>query len=111
MTKDGGQSQLALYVDGVRQGESWTASADNDAWQSKTVADVTIDAGDEITIEVRGNSREGDPKRNVSRLGRAPTGERGPVGTRTQAARLDYVQLHHRAQVSGNNPDDTAMHR
>jgi exo-1,4-beta-D-glucosaminidase len=28
---------------------------------------------------------EGDPKRDVSRLGKAPTGDTGPVGTRTQA--------------------------
>jgi RNA polymerase sigma-70 factor (ECF subfamily) len=29
--------------------------------------------------------RDGDPKRDISRLGRAPTGEMGPVGTRTHA--------------------------
>jgi hypothetical protein len=32
-----------------------------------------------------------DPKRDLSRLGRAPTGERGPVGTRTQPAVLESM--------------------
>ena len=31
---------------GVQQGETWTASADTDSWQSKTFTDVPVKAGD-----------------------------------------------------------------
>ncbi|MCU0917266.1 MAG: hypothetical protein MUC88_22285 [Planctomycetes bacterium] len=67
-----GGARLALCVNGVQQDASWTASADTTAWQSRTVAGVTINAGDEIMIEVQGDGRE--------------------------TTRLDFVQLHYRAQ-------------
>jgi hypothetical protein len=70
-----GRSELKLYVNGVQKGRSWKASADTDSWQSNTIANVAINTGDEIMVEVSGDS-----------------GEYG---------KLDYVQLNYRGQGSG----------
>jgi hypothetical protein len=69
-----GRSEFRLLVGGVQRSEPWTASADTGSWQSKTIADVPVKTGDEITLEVRGDGGE--------------------------AGKLDYVQLNYRAQLS-----------
>lgn len=69
-----GHSELKLYVNGLRKGESWTASADTDSWQSNTISNVTINTGDEIMVEVRADGGE--------------------------AGKLDYVQLNYKGQSS-----------
>ncbi|MBN2313224.1 MAG: hypothetical protein JXM79_04800 [Sedimentisphaerales bacterium] len=80
-----GRSELKLYVNGIPKGQSWTASADSESWQSKTIADVTIHTGDEIKVVVKADGAE--------------------------AGKLDYVQLNYKAQTSDNaigpldNPD------
>ena len=87
----GERSEFQLFVDGVQRGETWTASVDSRSWQSKTIADVPIKAGDEITVKARGDGRE--------------------------TGRLDYVQLDYLGPVfaaarrrqstgSGNKPLD-----
>jgi hypothetical protein len=45
--------KFKLFVKGIQRGESWTASADTKSWQSKSIVDVYIKPGDEITVEVR----------------------------------------------------------
>jgi hypothetical protein len=69
-----GHSEFKLYVNGVQKGRSWTASADTDSWQSKTIANVTINTGDEIMLEIKANEGE--------------------------SIKLDYVQLNYK----GSNP-------
>jgi hypothetical protein len=69
-----GRSDFKLSVGGMQQGEPWTASADTDSWQSKAIPNVTINTGDEIMVQVRGDG-----------------GETG---------RLDYVQLNYKGQSS-----------
>jgi len=77
-----GRSEFRLLVGGVRRSEPWTASADTGSWQSKTVADVPVKTGDEITLEVRGDGGE--------------------------AGKLDYVQLNYRAQVPNASGSTTS---
>lgn len=69
-----GRSQFNLYINGFQKGRSWTASADSDNWQSKTIANVAIHTGDEIMVKVRADGAE--------------------------AGKLDYVQLNYKPQVS-----------
>jgi hypothetical protein len=69
-----GRSELRLYVNGVQKGRSWTASADTDSWQSKTIPSVIINTGDEIMVQVRADG--------------------------TETGKLDYVQLIARAQTT-----------
>ncbi|MFH1717982.1 MAG: hypothetical protein ABIF19_11560 [Planctomycetota bacterium] len=66
-----GKCRLGLYVNGEQKGSSWYASNDSDEWTTHTIEEVTISAGDEIMVEVRGDG-----------------GEYG---------KLDYVQLNYRA--------------
>jgi hypothetical protein len=63
----GGRSEFTLFVGGVQQGQPWTASADTESWQSRTIPDVPVNVGDEILVKVRGDGGE--------------------------SGRLDYVQL------------------
>jgi hypothetical protein len=53
-----GRSEYRLFVGGVQQGEAWTASADSDGWQSKTIPGVSIKTGDEIRVAVRAEGGE-----------------------------------------------------
>lgn len=53
-----GHSEFKLYVNGDQKGRSWTASADTDSWQSKTIANVTINTGDEIMVEIKADAGE-----------------------------------------------------
>jgi len=75
-----GRSELSLLVNGVQKGQSWTASADTDSWQSKTISNVTISTSDKISVEVKADDGE--------------------------ICKLDYIQLNYRAQTSGavNSP-------
>ncbi|OHB77012.1 MAG: hypothetical protein A2Z25_22510 [Planctomycetes bacterium RBG_16_55_9] len=74
-------SELKLCVNGDQKGRSWTTSANTNGWQSETLANVAVNTGDEIMVEVR-----------------ADTG---------QAARLDYVQLNYIARSSGTAGSQT----
>jgi hypothetical protein len=78
-----GHSELKLYVNGNQKGRSWTASADTNSWQSKTIANVTINTGDEIMVEVKA---EGG-----------------------QAGKLDYVQLNYKGRISGAANSNTII--
>jgi len=71
--EEDGRCQLALYVNGVQKGDSWYASKNNEEWTTRTVSDVAIKSGDEIMVEVRGDS-----------------GEYG---------KLDYVELNYKARA------------
>ena len=77
-----GRSEFKLFVGGVQRGEPWTAAADTESWQTKTIADVPVKAGDEIMVEIRGDGGE--------------------------AGKLDYVQLNYRAQVSDASGSTTS---
>lgn len=72
-----GHSELKFYVNGIQKGKNWTASDDTDTWQSHTIANVTINTGDEVMVEVSGDS-----------------GEYG---------KLDYVQFNYMSQSSGSS--------
>ena len=72
-----GRSEFKLYVNGMQKGQSWTASADTDSWQTQTITNLTIHTGDEIMVESRANGGE--------------------------AGKLDYVQLNHKGKASGAN--------
>ena len=72
-----GRSELKLYVNGFQKGKSWTASADTDNWQSNTITNVTVNTGDEIIVEVLGDSGE--------------------------YVKLDYVQLNYKGQSIGSS--------
>jgi len=69
-----GRCRFSLYVNSEQKGSSWSASKDSDEWTTHTIEDVSINAGDEIMVEVRGDA-----------------GEYG---------KLDYVQLNYRAPGS-----------
>jgi hypothetical protein len=45
-----GSCRFELLLNGVRQGESWTASSLSGDWQSHTIQDVAVQPGDAITI-------------------------------------------------------------
>ncbi len=53
-----GRSRFSLYINGVQKGSSWSASKDNDQWTIHKIEQVTIKAGDEIAVEVEGDSGE-----------------------------------------------------
>lgn len=72
-----GRSHLSLYVNGIQKGASWCSSGDNQGWRTQTISDVTINTGDEIMVEVQGDS-----------------GEYG---------KLDYVQLNYKGYDSGSS--------
>jgi hypothetical protein len=67
-----GGGRMALSINGVRQGAPWQVAADQVRWQSHAVADVPIDAGAEISVELKAEGKE--------------------------RVRLDYVQLNARLQ-------------
>lgn len=71
-----GHCQFALFVNGVQQGESWLASADDEQWRTKSIENVVVKTGDEIMVQVRGDS-----------------GEYG---------KLDYVQFNYQGPASGS---------
>jgi hypothetical protein len=62
-----GRSEFKLYVGGVPQGRLWVSDAGAEDWQSHVIADVQLNAGDEIVVEVRSDAAD--------------------------ACKLDYVQL------------------
>jgi len=78
LSEKGGPYRLSFHVNGVRQGDAWTSSGDEEGWKTQTIADVPIETGDEISIQVQGQS-------GVS-------------------ARLDYVQLNRRSLALGSAP-------
>ncbi len=53
-----GRCRLSLYVNGEQKGSSWYASKDSDEWTTHTIEEVTINSGDEIMVEVRGDAGE-----------------------------------------------------
>lgn len=78
-----GHCRLSLYINGVKKGKSWYASTDNNQWNTHTISDVTVKNGDEIKVEVLGDS-----------------GEYG---------KLDYVQLNYKGHDSVSlNPSFSA---
>jgi hypothetical protein len=46
--------RLALLVNGQRQGDTWFASENNDQWTTRTIRNVTVKSGDNITVVARG---------------------------------------------------------
>ena len=57
MAGSGGGSQLALAVNHVPQGQPWHTAADP-GWQSRTIDNVPIRAGDEVVVEVQAKDGE-----------------------------------------------------
>ena len=68
-----GVAEFKLLVDGVQQGELWTTSTESNTWQSKVTENVSVQAGDEITVEVRSDAAD--------------------IG------KLDYVQLNYKGEA------------
>lgn len=54
----GGQCAFALYVNGTQRGAVWRASGDDGRWRTQTIRGLTINTGDEITVEARGDGAE-----------------------------------------------------
>jgi hypothetical protein len=69
-----GRSKFALSVNGIQKGDSWHGSHDDQRWRTHRIADVNLNSGDEIMVEVEGNSGE--------------------------AGRLDYVELNYKGPSS-----------
>jgi hypothetical protein len=53
-----GRCRLSLFVGGVQKGPAWVASEDDESWTTHTTTGVTVNTGDEIMVEVQGDSRE-----------------------------------------------------
>ena len=53
-----GRSEITLLINGVVKGQPWRSSEDNNQWTSHTISDVVINSGDEITVQVQGESNE-----------------------------------------------------
>jgi hypothetical protein len=53
-----GHCELTLFVRGVQQGEPWTASSHSGTWQSRTIGNVSIHAGDEIMLKVQTDGQQ-----------------------------------------------------
>ena len=53
-----GRCELSLFVGGVQQGESWTASSHSGNWQTQTIANVAVNAGDEIMVKVQAEGKQ-----------------------------------------------------
>ncbi|MHC4542042.1 MAG: hypothetical protein ACYS74_20015, partial [Planctomycetota bacterium] len=70
-----GRCRFALHLNGQQKGSPWYASQDSEQWTTHTIEDVTVGSGDEIMVEVRGDSAE--------------------------SGKLDYVQLNYKAHASG----------
>jgi len=71
-----GRARFTFHVNGVAKGDPWSASNDDDRWRSHMIRDVNLNRGDELAMEVRGDS--GD------------------------SGRLDYVQLTYKGPFSGS---------
>jgi len=56
--EEDGRSEFRFYVNGIRKGDTWNASGDDKSWKTRTISDVIINTGDEIIVEVRGDSGE-----------------------------------------------------
>jgi len=69
-----GNSRFTLYINGIKKGDSWYASQDNNQWNTNTISDIIVKNGDEIKVEVLGDSSE--------------------------YAKLDYVQLNYKGHDS-----------
>jgi hypothetical protein len=54
----GGAATFALRINGIRQGEIWKASANDDAWTTHTVKEVSLSRGDIIEVEVTADGNE-----------------------------------------------------
>jgi hypothetical protein len=72
-----GRCRLSLYVNGAQKGSPWYASKDSEEWTTHTIEDVVIKTGDEIMLEIRGDSAE--------------------------YGRLDYVQFNYKGPISGSS--------
>ena len=53
-----GRCRLSLYINGAQKGSNWYASKDSEEWTTHTIEDVVINTGDEIMLEIRGDSAE-----------------------------------------------------
>ena len=53
-----GRSRFVFHVNGAQKGDAWHASSDAGSWMTHTIPDVEIRRGDEIMVEVRGDSGE-----------------------------------------------------
>ena len=48
-----GRCEFAIFVNGVQQGETWTAASHSSAWQTRTITDVAVNCGDEIMLKAQ----------------------------------------------------------
>jgi hypothetical protein len=53
-----GRGETKLLINGDIKGQPWSPSMDNNQWTSHTISDVTINRGDEITIQTLGQADE-----------------------------------------------------
>jgi hypothetical protein len=52
--ESGAPSRMALLVNGQTQGDAWQTAGQGGGWQSQTINDVELRAGDEIAVQVHG---------------------------------------------------------
>ena len=71
-----GRSHFSLYVNRTQKGASWRASANDESWHTWMMPDVAVGPGDEIVVEVQGDSGE--------------------------YCKIDYVQLNYRGPDSAH---------
>jgi hypothetical protein len=99
LDQKGGRSKHTFYVNGIPQGDSWIASHDDDRWRSQTIPDVNIRSGDEITVEVQGDSGE------FGRLDCVHFNYKGPSSASRSGAAVDDARaLPGQVIVAGANP-------
>jgi len=53
-----GAATYVLRICGTSQGDTWKASADDNAWKSHTVKEVFLSQGDVIEVEVQGDGKD-----------------------------------------------------
>ena len=93
-----GRCRLWLLVNGSRQGDTWSASKNNDEWTTQTIPDVTVKSGDRIVVAAR--SRDGGyTKLDYVQFNRKDAAPDSAAGTLDDPAALPGQVI-----VAGSNP-------
>ncbi|MDO8544246.1 MAG: hypothetical protein Q7S40_27725 [Opitutaceae bacterium] len=79
-----GRSEYKLMVGGAQRGDTWTASADTDSWQSRMFKGLAIKAGDEIKVVVKADGAE-TPKLDYVQFNAASAARNAPGTTRSDS--------------------------
>ena len=107
LDEKGGRSKFALSVNGVRKGDSWYGSSDDQRWRTHRILDVNINSDDEIMVEVEGNSNEYGKLDYVELTYKGPpssSAKPSQTSSPSRAALDDIYALPGQVIVAGANP-------